>query len=59
MSQLLTKHQRNQSGKAPKGQAGKTVLSKRQASQILHFQMIKVTLLIMFYSQSNLPILGM
>jgi len=41
MSQLLTKHQRNQSGKAPKGQAGKTVLSKRQASQILHFQMIR------------------
>lgn len=57
--QLLTKHQRNQSGEAPKGQAGKIVLSKTQAPQILHFQMIRSHFVHHVLSQSNLLILDM
>ena len=37
---VLTKYQRNQSSKPPKGQEGQVVLSERQASQTVHFQVI-------------------
>jgi hypothetical protein len=59
VSQLLTKHQRNQSGKTPKGQASKIVLSKEQASQILYFQMIRSHTVHHVLIQSNLLILEM